>query len=247
MPTRVRQFLSINPKQFAAILSEYLGTLLLAFGVSMVSLQFIVSQGQLQPANQLLSIFAPIVLGGLLTTLIYALRPFGTTHFNPAVTLALFVSGEVGLRRLLANVLAQVAGAFSGFFLVKAIYNSDKFGFSSFDNLMENLTSFGLTTTSIAILEAIGAFILVLAVVSSLKQKQQSNVTPIAIGAALALAVFFTQQFTFGIINPAVAMALNLPVLYWIAPLLGGVVAAIVAYVLASLVKGTVSKTEKKN
>jgi glycerol uptake facilitator-like aquaporin len=232
-------------------LAELIGTAMLAFVIAMASLQITYAEGQAQPVNQLLSIFLPIVIGTTLTFLIYVFRGYTSAHFNPAVSLAVFLKSEISILRLVANWLAQFLGAFVGVSLVSLIFSSSKYGFAQYDNLIETLTANDLTTTSIAVLEAIGVFILVLGIFTMMRQKNSANVGPIIAGISLALGIFLVQPFTFAVLNPAVAVALRMPAVYWFAPMLGGVVATLVLFALdglanrSSIVPATESKKKK--
>lgn len=226
---------SPTPRYLSVVLAEFLGTALLAFAMASASLQYVYAEGQSQPANQYLSIFAPFAIGGVFAIVIYIFRSYTSADFNPAITLAHLVRGEQSILRAVAAVAAQVLGSFAGVFVVSRIFAGDKFDYSDFPKLLEGLSTLGLTNTSVAVLEAIGAFMLVLAVLAVRRSAALRNVAPLLSGVALALAIFFTQPFTFGVINPSISAALGLPVIYWIAPLLGGVVAAVVFYLLDML------------
>lgn len=52
--------------------------------------------------------------GAILIVIITILAPVSGAHFNPAVTLALFVRKEIGTKLALAYVSAQIAGAATG-------------------------------------------------------------------------------------------------------------------------------------
>jgi len=232
-------------RKLAVFLAELFGTAMLAFVIAMASLQITYAEGQSQPVNQLLSIFLPIVIGTTLTFLIYVFRGYASAHFNPAVSLALFLRSEITLVRLVANWVAQFIGAFVGVNLVRLIFSSSKYSFAKYDNLIETLTANDLTTTSIAILEALGVFILVLGIFTMLRQKN-SAVGPIIAGIALALGIFLVQPFTFAVLNPAVALSLGMPAVYWFAPMLGGVAAALLIFALDGLSVAKVEAKEEK-
>ncbi|XP_076008208.1 aquaporin-8-like [Genypterus blacodes] len=65
----------------------------------------------------------PAVAQGLgLTALIFLLGNISGGHFNPAVSLSVYLSGQIELLLLLLYILAQVAGAMIGAALAKGIY-----------------------------------------------------------------------------------------------------------------------------
>lgn len=55
-----------------------------------------------------------LVFGLTITALAYSLGHISGAHFNPAVTLSLWLSGNVGLATLVLYTLAQVGGAILG-------------------------------------------------------------------------------------------------------------------------------------
>lgn len=64
-----------------------------------------------------------VVAWGLAVTLaIYAVGRFSNAHLNPAITLALSVSGDFPASKVAGYVLAQLAGAFTGAVLVWLYY-----------------------------------------------------------------------------------------------------------------------------
>ena len=64
-----------------------------------------------------------VVAWGLAVTLaIYAVGRFSNAHLNPAITLALSVSGDFPASKVAGYVLAQLAGAFAGAVLVWLYY-----------------------------------------------------------------------------------------------------------------------------
>lgn len=211
---------------------ELLGTFLFALGIGIVSLQYIEAESS-QPASQLLAIFSPLVVGGLLALLVTIFAKFGVAHFNPAVSLANFVIGEISVVNWILYTITQVIGAVLGTRLAAAIFGGGKFGFGDPANIIKNVESVGLGAITIASLEAFGTFLLVSAVIYAVKAKVAPHMAGLVIGLALALAIFLTQQFTTGLINPAISLSYGMPAIYVFAPLLGGVFAALLHILLS--------------
>jgi glycerol uptake facilitator protein/aquaporin Z/aquaporin NIP len=102
-------------------------------------------------------------------------------------------------------------------------------------NLGATLPAEGVPVGRAFVVEALVTFVLVLVVVSvATDDRAPSAVAPIAVGFALAAAIFVAGPLTGGAVNPARALGPNLlagelaPMwLYLVAPTLGGVLAAL--------------------
>src|SRR5688572_25534441 len=100
-------------------LAEFLGTMLLIFlGNGIVA--NVLLRGTKGEAAGLL----PIVLGwGLAVTLaVYAVTRFSSAHLNPAITIALFATGQFPGSQVAGYIMAQFGGAFAGAVLVWLFY-----------------------------------------------------------------------------------------------------------------------------
>jgi len=82
------------------LLVEFIGTFFLVFTVGMTVLH--------TPAG----VIPPIAIGAALMVMIFAGGHISGGHYNPAVTLAVFVRGKIGLREGLGYWIAQIAAGF---------------------------------------------------------------------------------------------------------------------------------------
>src|ERR1044071_3147137 len=64
---------------------------------------------------------APLVIGGALMVVVYMGGHVSGAHYNPAVSLALFLRGKLSRADLLPYLLAQLAGATVGAWLAYAV------------------------------------------------------------------------------------------------------------------------------
>lgn len=96
-------------------LAEFLGTMLLTLLGNGVVASVVLKDSKAENSGWL-----TIVLGwGLAVTLaIYAIGRISGAHINPAVTLALFVSGDFPGEQVFGYILAQFAGGFFGAVLI---------------------------------------------------------------------------------------------------------------------------------
>lgn len=216
-----------------AFVGELFGTAILVMVVAMATLRVEnPASGGLQPANPFLYTFSAMAIGLTLALMVYAFRSVASAHFNPAVTVAMFTLGRVTFKRSLLNILAQFFGAILAVLLTKLIFASQAFVSPDPASYLQNVEGLGLTANSIVVLEALAAFVFVLVVVAVSGAKQLTNFAPVMIGLALTLSVLLVQEYTGGVLNPAIALATNMPVIYFVAPILGAIMAAILSYTM---------------
>lgn len=175
-------------------------------------------------------------------------------HFNPAVSLGAAIGGRIGWLDMLVYWLAQIVGGTAAaallFFLIpsgladitgssnRAWFSSTSNGFgdhSPFSTAAQGAATFGLGAAIIIEVVATAVFVGVILGVTD----KRANVTnaPVAIGFTLIALVALTVPFTNGSLNPARSLATALfsegwaiqqVWVFWLAPLLGGAIAALV-------------------
>lgn len=198
------------------LLAEGLGTGLLLF---VVVGSGIAAQGLAQdPGTQL---FAHAVVVGLgLAALIAMFQTISGSHFNPAVTLAFWRSGDISSGEALRYVAIQLGGA-----VVGVIAANFTFGVAAVSLSETVRTGIGLATA-----EAIGTFVLVLSILL-LVRTARAGLVPAVVGAWVAAIVFATSSTGFA--NPAVTISRVFTDSYTgIAP------ASVLAFVAAQLLAG---------
>jgi glycerol uptake facilitator-like aquaporin len=139
------------------------------------------------------------LLGNTLATaaglymLIVVFAPISKAHFNPAVTLAFALRGELALRDACAYVVAQMLGMLAGVLLAHAMFELPWWFPSTKPRA-------GLAQ---ALSEAVATFMLLLAVLGTRRRSVESA------GAAVALTIaagyWFTASTSFA--NPAITLA----------------------------------------
>ena len=101
------------------LLAEGLGTATLLAGVVGSGIMGV----RLSAGNDAIALLANAgATAGLLYVLIVALGPISGAHFNPAVSLAMRLRGELDTRTLLGYVVVQIAGAVAGVLLAHAMF-----------------------------------------------------------------------------------------------------------------------------
>jgi glycerol uptake facilitator-like aquaporin len=182
--------MSALPKR---LLAEGLGTLLL--------LATVVGSGvmgaNLSQGNAGIALLAnAAATAGMLYVLVTVLAPVSGAHFNPAVTLAMRLRGEVDTRTALAYVVVQVAAAIAGVLLAHAMFalplwqpgTHARTGVSQW--LSEGVATFGLLLTIL-----LGA-------------RHRPHALPALVAAYIFAAYWFTASTSFA--NPAVTLARSL-------------------------------------
>ena len=132
------------------------------------------------------------VVGAALVALIVGLGSW-STHFNPAVTLALWGVGTVARRDAVPLIAGQCVGALHGVGLADAM-----FGVPVFELGTKVRTGVGLWLG-----EGIATFGLVLLILGAAVGR--SSLLPLAVGLYVAAAIWFTSSCAFA--NPAVTLA----------------------------------------
>jgi MIP family channel proteins len=210
-------------------LFEIVGTFIFVFAICSAATVYsgpnklvgIVGLGQLAMA------VLGLVHAFVLTALVYAINARSGAQLNPAVTIAFLVSRKMRGKVAALTIACQVLGAVIGAAVVYSMFGS------------EMAASVVLPKDGNAIraliLETVMAFILVYVVLATTKSKD-FKIAPLA-----GVAIGFTLGFNFmlggpisgGALNPARAFAPALIVwnfdyqwIYWVAPILGGIIAA---------------------
>ena len=196
----------INDKQPSSkqkFFSEFLGTLLLVYigcGVAVYADFEIV----------------PATLGGALivTADVYMFQKLSGAHFNPAVSLPMYIIKKITLKELIYYCVAQFIGAICGSLLV-ALCRRGKFDLLASTKIGKNLIDLtddketdAWCYISALFCEIIITFILILAVLASTIDKNKyKNLTGIIIGFVLIFNIFTAYNISGGSMNPVRSFA----------------------------------------
>jgi MIP family channel proteins len=223
----------------AAYLAEFLGTLLLVFFITAVVSLFVTPPSPQNPTPFVDFGVIGLVHFLVLFILVQGLAIVSGAHFNPAVTVALAALRQIRPPDAAIYVVAQLAGAVAGALLTKLLLNefanaeTVNYGAPAVSDSLDGKTSLGMLG------EFIGTFILVLTIVAvAVDPRVDRALAPLAIGAALGLAVIIMGSLTGGSLNPARAFGPDLVsgewdgagkflLVYVLAPVLGALVAAV--------------------
>ncbi|MGH7539298.1 MAG: MIP/aquaporin family protein [Gemmatimonadales bacterium] len=208
---------------FRPLLAEFLGTALFVFiGAGSVVANAVT-------AGSIGSLGVALAHGVGIAVLISAFMSISGAHFNPAVSVALLVAGKIEGKTCGLYVVAQLVGAVAGAALVNALFAATAVAALSAGAPQLSLnTRFGQGVA----LEAVFTFVLVSAVFGTAVSRDAPKIGGFGIGLAIFVAALVAGGFTGAALNPArafgpalVAGTWHSQAVYWIGPLVGGVVA----------------------
>jgi len=157
--------------------------------------------------------------------------PISGGHLNPAVTFAVWMAGRIEGGRAAGYVVSQLAAAALAALAVRQLYPLDAVAASG---VGVPRTAAGISITSAIMLEALLTALLVSAVFGTAVSSHAPRVGGFAIGLTLLPAIVVAGPLTGAALNPArafgpalVAGDWHMHLAYWIGPLLGAAVAAL--------------------
>lgn len=189
----------MQERGLAAYLAELIGTFLLVFFVTSVVVLFVATGNQAQFGSDFAVV--GLVHAFLLFGLVVMFGVVSGGHFNPAVTLGAAAIKRIAPVDALIYILAQLSGGVLGALLTKGLLLDE--GRATHYAAPEVSALLGSNFQG-AIVEAVGAFCLVLVVLAAVfSRKSFKEWAPLAIGATLGFIVMVGGPLTGGSFNPA--------------------------------------------
>ena len=213
------------PSLLRRSLAEFLGTFALVFiGAGSVASKYF--------PEATYGIFGVAVAHGLvLAVMVTAVVGISGGHLNPAVTLAYLAVRRTDVRSAAAYIVAQLVGAVVAALLIKLVY---PIGVVRPISLGTPTIANSIQLHQAMILEGVMAFFLVSAVFGTLLNPAAPKLGGLGIGLALMFDMLVGGPLTGGAVNPARAFGPALVsgqwvahAVYWIGPIVGGVLAAL--------------------
>ncbi|MEI4619287.1 aquaporin [Bacillus pfraonensis] len=174
-----------------------------------------------------------MAFGLSIVAMAYSIGTISGCHINPAVSIAMFINERMNAKELGCYLLAQVLGGLLGTTTLVTILKSANM---SLDNLGQN--GFGkLELSGSFLVEFILTFVFILVIIAVTGKRGNAQFAGLVIGFTLVLVHLLGIPLTGTSVNPARSLA---PALFaggeavsqlWVfivAPILGGVVAAII-------------------
>jgi len=185
-----------------------------------------------------------LAFGLTVLTAAYALGHISGAHFNPAISIGLWAGGRFPTKDLIPYIISQVVGAILAAFILYLILQGkgDFTGVAGFaSNGFGDLSPGHYSFTSALIIEIVLTAGFLIVIMGSTDKLAPLGFAPVAIGLALTLIHLISIPITNTSVNPArstgVALfaetaALSQLWLFWLAPILGGVLGGIIYKIL---------------
>ena len=180
-----------------------------------------------------------LAFGLTVLTMAYAIGHISGCHLNPAVSVGLVAGGRFKASELPAYIVAQVLGAIAAAGVLYLIA-SGKAGFELSGGLASNgydaHSPGGYSLSSGFLSEVVMTFMFLMIILGSTDSRAPAGFAPIAIGLGLTLIHLISIPVTNTSVNPARSTGPALLVggwavqqlwLFWVAPILGAVLAGI--------------------
>jgi len=216
--------------------AEFLGTFMLVSAVCGAGALGLINGSYLHVA---------LTIGISVTVMAYAVGHISGGHFNPAVTVGLVAAGRHSPSEAIPYIVAQVIGAVAAGFLWSVIGHSvlmdagkvaDLGNFASNGYDAHSPGHYPMFAAAVAEIVATALFLFVIIGVTS--KGAPAGFAPLAIGLALFAVILITIPVSNGSINPARstgtalfggADAVQQLWLFWVAPIVGGVIGGLIA------------------
>lgn len=210
--------------------AEFLGTLWLVLGgcgTAVLAAKF--------PEVGVGLVGVALAFGLTLLTMVYAIGHISGCHLNPAVTIGLFAGGRCKAGDVVPYVVAQVAGAIVAAWILLTIASgngTDVLAGGLASNGFGEHSPGGYAAGAAFLCEVVMTFFFVLIIMGATDKLSSPAAAGIAIGLALTLIHLISIPVTNTSVNPARSTGPALMVgdwaigqlwMFWVAPILGGV------------------------
>ena len=186
-----------------------------------------------------------LVFGIAVLAMVYAIGGISGCHINPAITISMLVVGKISVRDTLFYIIFQCVGAIIGAGILYAIlignpsYSLAKYGLGA--NGFGIASPAGFSLASVFLAEVVFTFLFVLVIHGSTHERAPKGFAGISIGLTLTLIHLVSIPIDGTSVNPARSLgpalfagsiapytALSQLWVFWVAPIIGGIIAAII-------------------
>ena len=180
-----------------------------------------------------------LAFGLTVLTMVYAVGHISGGHFNPAVSFGLWSAGKFETKELLPYIVAQVIGGITGAAVLYLIASGqagfEAGGFAS--NGFGELSPGKYSMVSVLITEVVMTFMFLFIILGATDERAPAGFAGIAIGLGLTLIHLISIPVSNTSVNPARSTAaalfadtaaLSQVWVFWIAPIVGAILAGFV-------------------
>jgi len=191
-----------------------------------------------------------LAFGLAIVAMAYVIGPVSGCHVNPAVSLAMLLTGKLKPKEFLGYVAGQLIGAIVGAGILYAIFKHSSVGVAALgQNGFGAVSAVEITMLGAILVEVVLTFVFIYTILGVTNDESKGNVAGLVIGLTLVFVHLLGIQLTGTSVNPARSIG---PALFvggealkqvWVfvaAPLLGSVLASVVYQYL------NVSRVRKK-
>ncbi len=222
------------------LISEFIGTLWLVLGgcgSAVLAAGF--------PELGIGFVGVSLAFGLTVLTMAYAIGHISGCHLNPAVSIGLFIGGRFDKKDLIPYIIAQVLGAIAGAGILYVIAT----GKSGFEiggfaaNGYGEHSPGGYSMLSALVTEVVMTFMFLIIILGATDAKAPGKFAGMAIGLGLTLIHLISIPVTNTSVNPARSTsqaifaggwALEQLWLFWVAPIVGAILAGVVYKIISS-------------
>jgi aquaporin Z len=180
-----------------------------------------------------------IAFGLTVLTMAYAIGHISGCHLNPAVSIGLWIGGRFERKELLPYIIAQVLGGIAGagaLYLIAAGKSGFEIGGFAANGFGEHSPD-GYNMLAALVTEIVMTFMFLIIILGATHEKAPKGFAGIAIGFGLTLIHLISIPVTNTSVNPARSTsqaifvgdwALDQLWLFWLAPIVGAILAGLV-------------------
>ncbi len=176
-----------------------------------------------------------LAFGLTVVTMAFAIGHISGCHLNPAVTLGLWAGGRFDMKEVPGYIIAQVLGAIAAAATLYVIASGNADFSLAANGLAANGYEAGspgkYTLAAAFLIEVLMTFFFLFIIMGATDSRAPAGLAPLAIGLALALIHLISIPITNTSVNPARStgpalivggLAIKQLWLFWVAPILGG-------------------------
>jgi aquaporin Z len=210
--------------------AEFIGTFMLVSSVCGAALFSAPSAGLITVA---------LAIGAAVLAMAYAVGHISGGHFNPAVTCGLVAAGRFEVGEAIPYIIAQVIGGIAAAAVFYVILSGAPVG--KWNDFLAVSNTYGgdghFSLLSVALIEIVLTALFLIVIVGVTSKKAPAGFAPIAIGLTLTFIHLAAIPVSNASVNPARSTAtaifggsaaLSSLWLFWLAPIVGGVIGGLV-------------------